>query len=116
MNHLDLLQECRNQLVYLNEKFGETLTSNALIDKLTLAISTADKQRVLNPEPSLQFRPQWLTPAKEQQILEMYKQGLRLQAVKELWNLAKKLADNDFYGLKWSKDYLDFQIGIYKFR
>jgi hypothetical protein len=33
-NETELLQECKLQLEYLNEKFGETGTTNALLTKI----------------------------------------------------------------------------------
>lgn len=37
-NEKELLQECKLQLEYLNEKFGETGTTNALLTKLDAAL------------------------------------------------------------------------------
>lgn len=40
----DLLNECEIQLEYLNQKFGETGTTNALLAKLKNNYSKEDKQ------------------------------------------------------------------------
>ena len=39
IQHQELLQECKLQLEYLNEKFGETGTTNALLSKINRKIS-----------------------------------------------------------------------------
>lgn len=38
MKNFELLQECKLQLEYLNEKFGETGTTNSLLAKLNQAL------------------------------------------------------------------------------
>jgi hypothetical protein len=38
MTNTELLQECKLQLEYLNEKFGETGTTNSLLSKLNQAL------------------------------------------------------------------------------
>lgn len=40
--HIDLLMECKIQLEYLNEKFGETGTTNSLIAKIDLLLDKND--------------------------------------------------------------------------
>jgi len=40
MNKTELLIECKNELEYLSEKFGETGTTNSLLSKLGKAIDT----------------------------------------------------------------------------
>lgn len=42
----ELLQECKLQLEYLNEKFGETGTTNALLFKINLSLSKSDIESV----------------------------------------------------------------------
>ena len=41
-NETELLQECKLQLEYLNEKFGETGTTNALLTKIYALLPKAD--------------------------------------------------------------------------
>lgn len=41
-NETELLQECKLQLEYLNEKFGETGTTNALLTKLDAVLRQPD--------------------------------------------------------------------------
>lgn len=41
-NETELLQECKLQLEYLNEKFGETGTTNSLLKKLDIVLSQPD--------------------------------------------------------------------------
>ena len=38
----ELLQECKLQLEYLNEKFGKTGTTNALLSKLNRTLKTTE--------------------------------------------------------------------------
>lgn len=38
----ELLYECKLQLEYLNQKFGETGTTNALLSKITTALNSDD--------------------------------------------------------------------------
>jgi hypothetical protein len=39
---IELLQECKLQLEYLNEKFGETGTTNALLTKIDVVLRQPD--------------------------------------------------------------------------
>ena len=41
-NEKELLQECKIQLEYLNDKFGETGTTNALLTKLDAVLRQPD--------------------------------------------------------------------------
>lgn len=41
-NETELLQECKLQLEYLNEKFGETGTTNSLLTKIDAALQQND--------------------------------------------------------------------------
>lgn len=41
-NETELLQECKLQLEYLNEKFGETGTTNALLTKIDAVLRQPD--------------------------------------------------------------------------
>jgi len=41
-NETELLQECKLQLKYLNEKFGETGTTNALLTKIDAVLRQPD--------------------------------------------------------------------------
>lgn len=106
-NHtLDLLQDCRNQLTYLNENFGEIQSTNALIARLTYAIGQVDKKH----EPPIFSRPSWLSENEEELIFHMYRSNEKLRAVKYLLDIARKKAENEFYGLKWSKEYIESNV------
>ena len=40
----DLLQECKLQLEYLNQKFGETGTTNSLLSRIETALQHSDSK------------------------------------------------------------------------
>jgi hypothetical protein len=114
---LDLLDECRLQLEYLNGKFGETGTSNALLSRINSQLKESDKYRLdvmKRNMPDLTTRPDWLSVFEEQEIVAVFDSGNKLRAVKNLLDIARDRGvvsengtDADSYGLLWCKLYLD---------
>ncbi len=51
-NETELLQECKLQLEYLNEKFGETGTTNALLTKIDVVLRQPDVIKSVCPDCS----------------------------------------------------------------
>lgn len=54
-NQIELLRECKIQLEYLNEKFGETGTTNSLLSKINNALDVADSVKKPFSEPLFVF-------------------------------------------------------------
>lgn len=73
MENFELLQECKLQLEYLNEKFGETGTTNSLLSKLNQALHkpvVSGKRLIDIVEQEIKYAPTIAMKNHLQRILE----------------------------------------------
>lgn len=104
---IDLLRECKIQFNYLNEKFGKTGTTYAMLARIDHVINEYETANGLNI-PDVTIRPNWLFVFEEMDILTTYNKDSKLQAVKDLFNIARARGMDETFGLRWCKKYVEF--------
>jgi len=104
---IELLRECKIQFKYLNEKFKETGTTNAMLARIDRVINEYETANGLNL-PDVTLRPDWLFVFEEMDILTTFNKVSKLQAVKDLFHIARERGVDETFGLKWCKKYIEF--------
>lgn len=109
----EILQECKLQLEYLNEKFGKTGTTNALLAKIDLVLS--EKPNIIKPNRRQMQGGTWVIHEGLQNNLAIKNRVIELsEGIKARANCDAHLSDIGFSFNMLSKELKEISDELFK--